>query len=156
MKVRKAELTDLDQLTPIQKEVQDLHIKALPEVYCELTAEEYQRQMHGFISDSATTVLVAEEEGKIVGYGVIKIKESPDNPFRCGSRYAEIDQIAVLSTYQNNGIASKLIEVSKDMATQESCIELRLAVLEFNIKAIKFYEKQQFKTTRRRMVLKLN
>ncbi len=82
-------------------------------------------------------IFVYEEESIIKGF--IEIE--------CHYETTDIINIAVLKEYQNQGIASSLLNYVIDNINQQNII---LEVRENNIKAIKFYQRNNFKEINRR------
>jgi ribosomal protein S18 acetylase RimI-like enzyme len=73
------------------------------------------------------------QEGKVVGF-CVAIKEWS---------YGEIDKIYVLPEYQGKGVGRKLLEPALEWLTPYD--EVRIGVVTYNTRAIRFYEKFGFR-----------
>lgn len=87
---------------------------------------------------NAQTVLVAENNGKILGYlaGSVKIKRS----YMCEA-FSEIENMLVAEEYRQHGIGSRLVERFKELAKNEGTGIIRVTVYADNNRAIGFYKK---------------
>lgn len=93
--------------------------------------------------------LVAEVDGKIVGYIMCRIEFGLSN-LRFGlAKKGHVISIAVLPEYRRRGIGKKLMEKAmkamKDYGASEFYLEVRVS----NIPAINLYRKLNYKITRR-------
>jgi len=92
------------------------------------------------------TFLVAEADGKIVGYVMCRVERilSKFDRFRF-KRAGHVISIAVLPEYRNRGIASSLLGKAIDLLRDEyGCEEVFLEVRVSNLPAISLYEKLGF------------
>jgi GNAT superfamily N-acetyltransferase len=95
------------------------------------------------IQDNNAVVVVAEQNGKVVGSGSAVIKKgSHYNSFQ---EYAFLGFMYVDDAYRGNGINKLIIEYLVDWANKKGLKEIRLQVYDDNIAAIKAYEKVGFK-----------
>lgn len=90
------------------------------------------RAEHMAIDDGVNHTLVARQDDVIVGYGRV-VRERD---------YDEVVTLYVLPDYQGIGAGSALLEGLLDWSNGR---EIRLEVVPFNTKAIRFYEKFGFK-----------
>lgn len=85
-------------------------------------------------------LLVAENEGQIVGYAVLYV----------AADQAELESIAVLSEMRQCGIAGELLGFSLNAAYDRGVRSVTLEVRESNIAALKLYDKFHFEILGRR------
>ena len=98
------------------------------------------------LRDYPKTFLVAEADGKIVGYVMCRVERilSKLDRFRF-KRAGHIISIAVLPEYRNRGIASSLLSKAIELLRSEyGCEEVFLEVRVSNTPAISLYEKLGF------------
>lgn len=81
-----------------------------------------------------STIVVAEEQGKIIGFIVYWILF--DN--------AQICNICVIDEYRNRGIASVLFDIAEEDFRKHECFNITLEVRVSNVPAINLYLKRGF------------
>ncbi|WKY49143.1 ribosomal protein S18-alanine N-acetyltransferase [Eubacteriaceae bacterium ES3] len=94
------------------------------------TRESYQNELHNILA----TYIVAENEGKIIGFG---------GYWRVIDE-AQITNIGILKPYRRCGIGEMILNKLCSMAVQEGCNKMTLEVREDNLSAISFYKKNLF------------
>lgn len=92
MEIRRATADDLDSLLALQREVQELHVAAHPEIYREPVDAELRRAMLKFFDRADAVVFLAEENGATLGFAVVILEDRGENPFRFAARVAHVDQ----------------------------------------------------------------
>jgi ribosomal protein S18 acetylase RimI-like enzyme len=92
--------------------------------------------LKSFISKNPQSILVAEEQGKVVGNIIII-------PY--GKKVSYLFRLAVKKEYRKQGIASSLIEKAEEIVGQVGTTELGLYVDSGNINLQEFYKKRGFK-----------
>lgn len=109
--IRLADVDDAQQISELWLEMVDYHHQFDPILFnaSENGAEFYQQSIIGRLNDPNTRVLVAEENGEVVGYvlGMIAdIMASVFQPVRSGF----LADIYVSSDYRRQGIGQELVE----------------------------------------------
>lgn len=112
--------------------------------------EEYYLEL---LEQEQSTVLIAREENKIIGFAVISIEASPDFPSLVHRRFAYIHDFGIDQSEKRKGIGSLLFEACLKWAKEMDVNEVELNVWEFNEEAIAFYKKHSMKTISRKMRL---
>jgi len=111
MVVRKATLDDYDELCALIAEVDELHRSNLPQRFREPegpTREwEYFRSV---ITDESVGFFVAEDDGELVGFVHVVVRDSRDFAILVPRRYAFVDSIAVREELRGTGIGRVLME----------------------------------------------
>lgn len=79
-------------------------------------------------------------QGKIIGFALVRLLKSNSDSFDS----AEILNIAVLASYQNQGIGQKIFDEILRVLEEKNVREIWLEVRESNLKAIAFYQKNGF------------
>ena len=139
IKIRKAALTDLEQLLIFEQDLIkferpfDPAIKPDPVNYYDLKA---------MLTVSYIEVAVAEINNKIIASGYARIDKS--KPFLKHGHHAYLGFMYVLPEYRGKGINKQIIDHLKNWAASQNINEFRLEVYYGNISAIKAYEKIGF------------
>lgn len=152
MVIRKAMLQDYDELCGLMAEVDELHRINLPQRFREPegpTREwEYFRSV---IADENVGFFVAEDDGELVGFVHVVVRDSRDIPILVPRRYAFIDSIAVREELRGTGIGRALMERAHEWAVSMGAPKMELNVFEFNEDAVAFYRKLGYRTVWREM-----
>ncbi|HEX6219215.1 MAG TPA: GNAT family N-acetyltransferase [Sphingomicrobium sp.] len=93
------------------------------------------------LNDPAFEVLVAENEGRLVGYAKLG---PPHLPFEPRGEAAELRQLYVVEEMKGKGVADQLIGWVIDRARDRRADYLYLSVFTDNHRARRFYEKYGF------------
>ena len=86
-------------------------------------------------------VVVAEENGKLVGYSAAKITEKPE---RVLDKEAYVEDWFVEEDYQGKGIGEELFDALLEELKRMGCTHVRLDAFTTNQKAIDIYHKYGF------------
>lgn len=101
----------------------------------------------GYLADPARTVLVAEEEGRLVGYTMLVAGEpaDPDVAVAVTRRPAiELSKCYVHPDAHGTGAAAALMDASLDVARAAGAASVWLGVNQQNARAQRFYGKHGF------------
>lgn len=140
IKVRKAEWNDLDTLRAFEQALieaerpYDPTIKPAPINYYDLEA---------MLRNPDLLLLVAEEDGRIVGTGYCRI--DTDKPFLKHAKKAYFGFMYVLPEFRGQGINGRIIAPLKDWVNSRGITECRLDVYHGNHDAMRAYEKMGFR-----------
>ena len=99
------------------------------------TLEQFEKEM----ATPASTFLVAELEGEIIGY--VKVNQVPAQTDIHDPDSLEIARLYVLEDFFGLGLGKKLLDTAINFAKQNEKKYLWLGVWEHNARAIRFYEK---------------
>ena len=153
--IRPATIHDWSGIARIAGELSGLHARALPDVFREVPDSMPADYLRELIDADDVEILVADRDGAIVGYEVLRVRESPPVPFVVSRRYVLLSDIAVSEAEQGRGIGRLVVEAAIQWARERGMSEIELSVYEFNDAAIAFYEHLGFRATRRMMALRL-
>ncbi len=95
------------------------------------------------------TFLVAEKEGKVVGYAMCRIEQRFGSRLFGGSKRGHLISIAVLPNFRRIGIASALMKRVMRGLMDYNCETLFLEVRVSNVAAIELYKKLGFDIDRK-------
>ncbi|KAA3657436.1 MAG: GNAT family N-acetyltransferase [Chloroflexi bacterium] len=101
-------------------------------------------------------LLVAEENGRILGQILLNISKTPDDPIIKPRKFVYVDEIGVTASYRGQGIGKQLMAAAKAWAQSQGIAEIELNVWEQNGRAIGFYEELGYQTVRRRMWIRVD
>lgn len=117
--IRKADLSDLDQLVALEKRA--------------FETDRFSRRTFRYLLTRANAIsLVYELDSKVVAYCVLL--------FHMGTSSARVYSLAVHPDYQGKGIARKLMVAIEEHAVEHACVALRLEVRVDGTAAISLYE----------------
>ena len=129
--IRKGEIKDLPGVLALIVELAEF--ERAPEAVTNTVAD---MERDGFGDKPVFRFHVAESEGKIVGIAVYFVKYST---WKGKGFY--LDDIVVTEKYRSKGIGKKLFDEFVKEAQNENAKQLHWQVLDWNKKAIKFYER---------------
>lgn len=156
MKIRQATIDDAKSLAKLNVHVHGIHADALPDVFKPPVVDDEMVSLYvEWMSQDNATIFIAEDGGQPIGLIYALIHHRPDNPFTYARHYMLVDQMSVNPEYYGTGVADMLMQAVKDLAEQHQVQRIILDVWDFNGRAKRFYEKQGFTTSRRRMELVL-
>jgi GNAT superfamily N-acetyltransferase len=110
-----------------------------------------------YLADPARVLLLADVDGKAVGYTMLVLGEPADPDVAAAITRrptAELSKCYVLASHHGAGIASALVERTVDEAAARGALGVWLGVNQRNARANRFYERTGFRTvgTKRFMV----
>ena len=155
MIVRPAEEQELERVNVLRKQVNDLHVEGKPNVFKANLYDGLSDYVYEIWNDDKKEIIVAINEGEIVGYAVLAHINRAETPFMYERDYLDIDEIGVDKDYRRHGVASEMISYILAYAKDKGFKRVELNMWEFNQRALAFYEKVGFKTYRRCMEIEV-
>lgn len=155
MQIRRIQKEDRKQIILLLEQVSRLHIERRADILKTKTYEDFDKYALEIISNKEKITFVAEQDNKILGIIILKIKEVKNHINLKDSKTLWVDELCVNKENRGEGIGKQLINKAKEIAKELKCIRLELNCWEMNKEAIAFYEKQGMQTQRRIMELKL-
>lgn len=149
-------MSDLDQLTALSIEVQQLHSNTRPDLFREPNPEALRKylekelkrslgkdlnEIHG---ETLALFLVAEQENHSIGYLLGKTVNRSENPFRHSTQLFHVDQLVVAKSARRLGIGSTLMKAAEMHAVKTGVHNLQLDSWAFNTSAHHFFEQLGF------------
>ena len=104
-----------------------------------------------WLRDGEGFVLLAEREGRPVGYAVVHIEEGPDDTYPLGDRWAEIYSLSVALEARGQGIGSRLLDAVDARLAALGIRDVAIAAMVENEAALRLYERRGF--SRREVLL---
>lgn len=108
--VRLLNAAEVELILPLSKQVNDLHVAAMPDVFRDDAAPS---EVAGFFQDhlsKGARIFVSEQAGQVVGYLLAIPVDRPKSPFQHATRYIELDQISVDAAHRGQGIGKALVQ----------------------------------------------
>ncbi|MEJ2360739.1 MAG: peptidase C39 family protein [Gammaproteobacteria bacterium] len=122
--IRIATLGDLDALLAIEQRAFEL--------------DRFSRRTFRYLLSKANAVtLLADENGKVAGYGMLL--------FNTGTSLARLYSLAVAPDWQGKGIGRALIRATEEHAIAHGCVSIRLEVRADGARARALYESQGYR-----------
>jgi ribosomal protein S18 acetylase RimI-like enzyme len=121
VRVRRAELSDLDDLVALEEQSFDTD---------RLSRAQFRRHLD---SESAQVLVASANHRRFLGTAVVF--------FRKGSRLARLYSIATHAEARGKGVGSALLEAAEQAARRRHCQALRLEVRIDNHAAVRLYER---------------
>ena len=150
--IREATERDHEDLCELFREVDFLHAEALPHVF---RVPEPPARTIPFLSDilanENAALLVAEQDGAVIGLTHVHILSSPDRPAAVPRRYGVIEIVAVAEGFRRQGIGKALLDRAERWILGRGTNEIQLGVWEFNANARALYEQLGYETAVRRL-----
>ena len=140
IEIRKASLTDLDQLLIFE---QDLIKTERPFDPTIKPGRTNYYDLQTMLVAPNIELVVAQVSNKIIASGYARIEKS--KPFLNHTQHAYLGFMYVLPEYRGHGINKRIMDVLKKWVASQNIFEFRLEVYYDNLSAIKAYEKFGFK-----------
>ena len=134
MLIRRAGIDDVEQLRLLYQELEHF-------VVGERSNEFFQSVFESADQD----ILVAEEDGKILGFSHVMILEQKKVACLKPETLVYIQDLDVLESRRSQGIGTLLMEASKRYGKEHGVDFIRTQVFPQNIDGMRFYEKNGFR-----------
>ena len=140
--IRQARVDDVETLQNLNNEV-FLDNKKYDDDIIEdwATSNKGRNYFTKLLSDKNSLCLIAENEGKPVGYIACSVKNLDYRK----SKNLEINNMGTRPKYRSRGIGTLLIKKAKEWAKQQGYKRMYVNSYFKNVRAIKFYKKSDFK-----------
>jgi len=130
---------DIQTLALLNKEVQNLHANARPDLFKpDLNMDEIAEFFAEMLDDADNRIFINRIDGQGVGYLFCKIMRRPGNAFMFPYSVVYIDHIAVKTDFRGHGCGRILIEAAKQLARDENIPQVALDTWSFNSNAKPF------------------
>lgn len=150
--IRPATLKDYIGLSEVFREADLLHSATLPDLFRPTPGPARSREYVAEIIDSENSVvLVAEQDGRLIGAVHAQVHEAPVIPVVTPRRFAVIDTMVVTKTCRRKGVGSALAGELQGWARAKGISQIELTIYEFNKSALAFYQRLGFRTASRRL-----
>lgn len=137
--IRQAKEHDIPALENLLQQVGYIHHVQRPDIFQhgqKYTTAELQQFLHDF----KRPILVAETEGRVVGYAFCIYQQHLNDSILTDIKTLYIDDLCVDEQYRGFHIGKKLYEAAIALAKENNCYNVTLNVWAKNETAIKFYQ----------------
>ena len=149
MEIRKAEVNDKEQIVELLMQMQGLLCKNRPDIFKEKTKRETEKEFDETIENKERNIIVVvNNDNKICGVCIFKIKEIKDHPNLKDAKILNIGKIGVDENYRRKGIGKLMMKEMEKVAEKLNCDRIELNCWSFNEGAIEFYKSQNMKIQR--------
>ncbi|MBQ9948459.1 MAG: GNAT family N-acetyltransferase [Oscillospiraceae bacterium] len=152
--IRRAELSDLERLAELFRQLHVHHINIAPDSHKMPFEGYFALEMRSFLEDEDITVLVEELDGVITAYAVLRIYDR-ERAERVHSRICYVEHFSVAEDMRGQGSGTRLFEGVKHFAQENNCDRIQLGAAAANDSAVRFYSKQGMTPRTIKMELKL-
>ena len=132
MSIRPAEEQELERVSVLRKQVNDLHVEGKPSVFKTNFYDGLSDYIYEIQNDDKKEIIVAINEGEIVGYVVLAHINRAETPFMYERDYLDIDEIGVDKDLRRHGAASEIVSYILDYAKDKGFKRVQLKMWEFN------------------------
>ena len=140
MTIRRTEIRDIPQIMELLKQVESAHQKGRPDIFKKNGTKYTADELKNIISDDKRPIFVADDNGKIAGYGFCVFQITSESTLMCDMKTLYIDDICVDSNKRGKGVGTKIYNYIIDFAKKNGFYNVTLNVWECNPEAKKFYE----------------
>ena len=144
MKIRPAQIADIDSLLRLNYQIGIMHFENAPESFVEPSPEEKEFLLRA-LTDQSRLFLVAEISDQVVGFITATVSQNESVPFLVKTPICRVSTIVVDESDRVSGIGTQLMAKCNDWAKEQGAEQIRLEVMAFNNQAQNFYSKLGFK-----------
>lgn len=135
--IRRAKEEDAEAIGRILFEVHAVHHAIRPDLFLEGKRKYDEAEMKALLN--RTPVLVAEEEGNVIGYAVCCLQETKGGSM-AAHKTLYLDDLCVDEKSRKQGVGKRLFAAVEALARELNCYDLTLNVWEGNDAARAFYD----------------
>ena len=143
MLIRRAGIDDVEQLRLLYQELEEDGVRYQPEHF--VVGERSNEFFQSVFESADQDILVAEEDGKILGFSHVMILEQKKVACLKPETLVYIQDLDVLESRRRQGIGTLLMEASKRYGKEHGVDFIRTQVFPQNIDGMRFYEKNGFR-----------
>lgn len=143
MLIRRAGIDDVEQLRLLYQELEEDGVRYQPEHF--VVGERSNEFFQSVFESADQDILVAEEDGKILGFSHVMILEQKKVACLKPETLVYIQDLDVLESRRSQGIGTLLMEASKRYGKEHGVDFIRIQVFPQNIDGMRFYEKNGFR-----------
>ena len=143
MLIKRAGIDDVEQLRLLYQELEEDGVRYQPEHF--VVGERSNEFFQSVFESADQDILVAEEDGKILGFSHVMILEQKKVACLKPETLVYIQDLDVLESRRSQGIGTLLMEASKRYGKEHGVDFIRTQVFPQNIDGMRFYEKNGFR-----------
>lgn len=146
MKICRAEEKHIPGMIELLRQVGQVHHLGRPDLI-RADAQKYDEgDLQQLLKDENRPIFIAEEAGKVLGYGFCILKRTKDDPVLADNYTLYIDDLCVDENCRGKGVGKTVYAHILGYARSLGCDSVTLNVWAFNKSAMGFYESVGLKT----------
>jgi GNAT superfamily N-acetyltransferase len=102
-----------------------------------------RRQYEGWLAGDDAMILLAERDGRAVGYAALTVGPGPAT-WDLGERVVELETLSVLADERGSGVGAALLDASRRWARERGARTIGVGLAHTNEGARRFYERAGF------------
>jgi len=155
--IREATKDDLEPLRELYAEFHSFHVQGVPEYLRlplpgETDPEEFDRAIERLVDSDEATLLIAEADGRPVGFAEVYLDPANESPFVVPRRSAKLQSLLVTKASRGTGLGGALIDGVERWAIARGAEEIRARTWEFPGDPLAFYASRGYTTLSRELV----
>ena len=143
MIIRKADTDDIPALREMYRELEEDAVSYQPEHF--VLGYRDDKFFRNIFESETQDILVAETEGRIVGFSHVMILRQKNVPCLKPQSLVYIQDLDVRSKMRGQGIGTKLMDASKEYGAANGADFIRTQVFPQNTDGLRFYERCGFR-----------
>jgi len=145
MEIRLATMADVESISALNVDVQNVHAEALPHIFKHVSEPGFAVPYITELMNAPNNYFyIASIDGEDVGYIDARVVRRPENAYMHPWHFVYIDQISVKPAYQRRGCGAALIQATRDLAKAQGISTVALDTWFFNEKAQAFFAHEGF------------
>ena len=149
--VRRAAESDFPHVKQVFCEANRFHAALLPHRFQVVDPIITPDGLAAVLTDEDAALFVAETDHHVVGIVLLRLMRNPEDPILRPRRYTNVDDIAVLESYQGRGVGRRLMRRALEWAKRQGAQDIELSVSEANQRVIALCERLGYERVARRM-----
>jgi ribosomal protein S18 acetylase RimI-like enzyme len=141
MQILRATQSHIPGMLRLLHQVGDVHHRGRPDIFRSGALKYDAAALEALLQDEDRPIFIAEEQGRVLGYGFCKCNDHSGNPVFTGYRELYIDDICVDEAARGMGVGRALYDHILAYARKKGCYNVTLNVWTCNPGAMRFYEK---------------
>lgn len=156
MEVRRAAPADFKSLNGIAAEGDAFHARSVPQVFQKPSRPDRPRSFWSrMLVGRNSTILVAEHEGRILGFLLVEVKTSLRLPILRRRRFGYVSHVGVIRGWRRRGVGRLLMAAAHRWLLRRRITQIELNVWSFNRGAVEFYKRLGYRFLSHRMGRKI-
>lgn len=152
MEIRLATMADVESISALNVDVQNIHAEALPHIFKHVSDPGFAVPYITELMNAPNNYFyIASIDGEDVGYIYARVVRRPESAYMHPWNFVYIDQISVKPAYQGQGCGAALIQAVRDLAKAQGITTVALDTWFFNEKAQAFFAREGFTMFNMRM-----